>query len=285
MAFSQYFNSGPAASGNGLSGCAMGSEILTSAANPLLKSVRRAIARGRLTEDGYLVAEGFHLLEEAVRSGRPIQAVLAGEPVREAVRSRLGGLNPVRHITVSSAVLAGISSTETSQGVIALVRPPEWTLEQVLGGDTLAIVLDGVQEPGNAGAIVRSAEAFGATGIVFLKGAVNPFNPKCVRASAGSIFRLPCVYGIEEWKLLAAIRECGVDVLAAMPGDGVDIGSADFRRRAALVIGSESRGIGERLRQAAVRVRIPTSGVESLNAAVAAGILLYEARRQRARMP
>lgn len=263
----------------------MGSEILTSAANPLLKSVRRAIARGRLTEDGYLVAEGFHLLEEAVRSGRPIQAVLAGEPVREAVRSRLGGLNPVRHITVSSAVLAGISSTETSQGVIALVRPPEWTLEQVLGGDTLAIVLDGVQEPGNAGAIVRSAEAFGATGIVFLKGAVNPFNPKCVRASAGSIFRLPCVYGIEEWKLLAAIRECGVDVFAAMPGDGVDIGKADFRRRAALVIGSEGRGIGDRLRRAAARVRIPTSGVESLNAAVAAGILLYEARRQRARMP
>ena len=244
----------------------MGSEILTSAANPLLKSVRRAIARGRLTEDGYLVAEGFHLLEEAVRSGRPIQAVLAGESVREAVRSRLGG-NPVRNITVRSAVLAGISSTETSQGVIALVRPPDWTLEQVLGGETLAIVLDGVQEPGNAGAIMRSAD------------------PKCVRASAGSIFRLPCVYGIEEWKLLAAIRECGVDVLAAMPGDGVDIGSADFRRRAALVIGSESRGIGERLRQAAVRVRIPTSGVESLNAAVAAGILLYEARRQRARMP
>lgn len=262
----------------------MRTEILTSADNPLLKSVRRAIAKGRLTEDGYCVAEGFHLLEEALRSGRPIKAVLAGESVRDAVMSHLRGLSQVRSITVPSAVLAGISSTETSQGVIALVQPPDWTLDQVLRGNALAMVLDGLQEPGNAGAIVRSAEAFGATGAVFLKGAVNPFNPKCVRASAGSIFRLPCVYGIEESLLLAAVEQRGITLFAAMPGSGADIADADFKRNVALVIGSEGRGIGDRLRQVSAPVRIPTSGVESLNAAVAAGILLYEARRQRMRI-
>lgn len=262
----------------------MRTEILTSAANPLLKSVRRAIAKGRLTDDGYCVAEGFHLLEEALRSKRPIKAVLAAESVRDAVMSHLGGLSQVRSITVSGAVLASISSTETSQGVIALVQPPEWTLDQVLRGNTLAMVLDGLQEPGNAGAIVRSAEAFGATGSVFLKGAVNPFNPKCVRASAGSIFRLPCVYGIEESLLLAAVEQRGMALFAAMPGGGADIASADFKRNVALIIGSEGRGIGDRLRQVSAPVRIPTSGVESLNAAVAAGILLYEARRQRMRI-
>lgn len=262
----------------------MRTEILTSADNPLLKSVRRAIAKGRLTEDGYCVAEGFHLLEEALRSGRPIKAVLAGESVRDAVMSHLRGLIQVRSITVPSAVLAGISSTETSQGVITLVQPPDWTLDQVLRGNALAMVLDGLQEPGNAGAIVRSAEAFGATGAVFLKGAVNPFNPKCVRASAGSIFRLPCVYGIEESLLLAAVEQRGITLFAAMPGSGADIAGADFKRNVALVIGSEGRGIGDRLRQVSAPVRIPTSGVESLNAAVAAGILLYEARRQRMRI-
>jgi TrmH family RNA methyltransferase len=262
----------------------MRTEILTSAANPLLKSVRRAIRRGRLTDDGYCVAEGFHLLEEALRSNRPIKAVLAGESVRHAVMSHLRGLSQIRCITVPSALLAGISSTETSQGVIALVQPPEWTLDQILRGNTLAMVLDGLQEPGNAGAIVRSAEAFGATGAIFLKGAVNPFNPKCVRASAGSIFRLPCVYGIEDSLLLAAVEQRGIVLLAAMPGAGPDIASADFKRNVALVIGSESRGIADTLRQASAPVRIPTSGVESLNAAVAAGILLYEARRQRIRI-
>jgi TrmH family RNA methyltransferase len=262
----------------------MRTEMLTSAANPLLKSVRRAIRRGGLTDDGYCVAEGFHLLEEALRSNRPIKAVLAGEYVRDAVMSHLRGLREVRSITVSSAVLAGISSTETSQGVIALVQPPEWRLDHVLRGNALAIVLDGLQEPGNAGAIVRSAEAFGATGAVFLKGAVNPFNPKCVRASAGSIFRLPCVYGIEVSLLLAAVERRSIALLAAMPGGGPDIAGADFKRNVALVIGSEGRGIGDRLRQVAAPVRIPTSGVESLNAAVAAGILLYEARRQRMRI-
>src|SRR6202035_4126314 len=88
-----------------------------------------------------------------------------------------------------------LSSTETPQGVIALVRPPAWTLDQILSGCALVVVLDGVQDPGNAGAILRAAEAFGATGAVFLKGTVNPYNPKCLRGSAGSVFRLPLVLG------------------------------------------------------------------------------------------
>jgi len=262
----------------------MRTETLTSAANPLLKSIRRAIARGRLTDDGYCVAEGFHLLEEALRSECRIETVLVGESVRDSVISQVRGLSDRRVVTISRELLSQVASTENSQGVITLVQPPAWTLNHVLRDNTLAVILDGVQEPGNAGAMIRSTEAFGGTGVVLLKGSVNPFNPKSARASAGSIFRLPCVYGIEESLLLAALDQRQVALFAAMPGAGVDIANRDFKHACAFIIGSEGGGISPELQRVSEQVRIPISAVESLNAAVAAGILLYEARRQRMRL-
>jgi TrmH family RNA methyltransferase len=148
-------------------------------------------------------------------------------------------------------------------------------------GLPLVVVLDGVQDPGNAGAIVRTAEAFGATGAIFLKGSVNPWNPKAVRASAGSIFRLPLMAGLEAPLLLAALTQRRTDIYAALPRAEVPIDGVDLRRRCALVIGSEGRGVGPGFSAVAGGVRIPTAAVESLNAAVAAGVLLYEASRQR----
>src|SRR5579875_1704031 len=105
---------------------------------------------------------------------------------------------------------AALASTAATQGVIALVRPPRWTVEQLLRGKSLVVVLDGVQDPGNAGAIVRAAEAFGATGVAFLKGSASAYNPKSLRASAGSIFRLPIVAAADENLLLAALDQRGV---------------------------------------------------------------------------
>jgi TrmH family RNA methyltransferase len=174
-----------------------------------------------------------------------------------------------------------LAATESPQGVIALVRPPVWTLDQLLRGRALVVVLDGVQDPGNAGAIVRAAEAFGATGAVFLKGSVSPYNPKCLRASAGSIFRLPVVSAFDPHLLLAALDQKRVAVFAALPGAEATAAQSDLSGRTALVIGSEGHGVSALLSGRARGVRIPTHGVESLNAAVAAGILLYEAARQR----
>lgn len=145
----------------------------------------------------------------------------------------------------------------------------------------MVVVLDGVQDPGNAGAILRAAEAFGATGLVFLKGTVSPFNPKALRASAGSIFRVPLISGLDQDLARAAFEQKRLDIYAAAPDGDRKVDEVDLRRRFALVIGSEARGVSPRLRGAAFDLRIPTLGVESLNAAVAAGILLYEARRQR----
>ena len=254
-------------------------QALTSDKNPLLKEVRRAAHHGCLTDAGLAVAEGFHLLEEALRSRCEIPVVIVAEPVH----ATLPDLNSTRVITVSEATFAHLGTTEAPQGVISLVRPPAWTLDQLMRGRPLLIVLDGVQDPGNAGAVVRAAEAFGATGVAFIKGSVNPYNPKSLRASAGSIFRLPLVAALEESALLAALEQKQVTLYAAVPHDGRLLSEADLTGPSAILIGSEGRGVSPRLQHEASGIRIPTTGVESLNAAVAAGVMLYEASRQRAR--
>jgi RNA methyltransferase, TrmH family len=256
-------------------------ETVSSEKNPLLKQVRRAVTRGTLTEDGFAVAEGFHLLEEALASDCEIRAVIAAEPVKGAVSTHVRGLKRTRVIALREQIFAELASTEATQGVIALVRPPAWTLEQLLRGKSMVVVLDGVQDPGNAGAIVRAAEAFGASGAAFLKGSVSPYNPKALRASAGSIFRLPVAAGIDERLLIAALEQKRIAIYAAMPRAQKSIAEANFSERCAMVIGGEGRGVNPAIADRAIGVRVPTNGVESLNAAVAAGVMLYEARRQR----
>lgn len=253
-------------------------QTITSAANPLLKDVRRAIARNDLTDDGLCIAEGFHLLDEALCAGREIPAVLAAE----SAQSKLGHVN-TRLVTVPDPLFQSITTTETTQGVIALVRPAAWTLEQIFHGTSLVVVLDALQDPGNAGAIVRAVEAFGATGVLFLKGTASPYNPKTLRASAGSLFRVPFVAALDTQQARTTLLKHKVAIYAAMPYTGTQklAGATDFVRTCALIAGSEGRGVSKELRGIAEEVAIPTTGVESLNTAVATAVLLYEARRQR----
>lgn len=241
-------------------------ETLISDKNPLLKEVRRLAAGGAPSDARLVLAEGPRLLDEALRSGIDIHAVILAESAKE-----IPGLGDVRAVRVLDGLFHKLASTESPQGVLALVRLPEWTAKDVLKGTPLVVVLDGIQDPGNAGAILRTAEAFGATGAVFLKGTVSPSNPKCLRASAGSAFRLPIVSEIPD----------GLALYAADPRAGLDISQARLSVSCAIVIGSEGSGVRPELAARATGVKIPTSTVESLNAAVAAGILLYEARRQR----
>ncbi len=256
-------------------------ETLSSVRNPALKEIRKAILRGSLTDQGFCVAESFHLLEEALRSSCHIDSVFVAESVRSTVESHIRGLKSIRVAILADDLFATIASTETTQGVIALVKPPTWTLDQLFRGHSLVLVLDGVQDPGNAGTILRAAEAFGATGAALLKGCVNPFNPKALRASAGSVFRLPLMSALDELLLLAAIEQRKMEMFAMLPAGSLTLDQCRLDRKCAIVIGSEGHGVNERLRAKAVDVRIPTVGVESLNAAMSAAVTLYEARKQR----
>jgi TrmH family RNA methyltransferase len=244
-------------------------ETLISDKNPLLKEVRRLAAGGAPDDAQLVLAEGPHLLDEALRSGIEIHAVILAESAPEIPGT--GHMGTTRVVRVLDGLFSKLASTESPQGVLALVRLPEWTPEDLLRGMPLVVVLDGIQDPGNAGAILRTAEAFGATGAVFLKGTVSPSNPKCLRASAGSAFRLPIVSEIPD----------GLTLYAADPRAKLSVADAGLAAACAIVIGGEGSGVRPELAARATGVKIPTVNVESLNAAVAAGILLYEARRQR----
>ncbi len=227
---------------------------IASAQNPLLKRIRRALERGELTEDGLCVLEGRHLAEEARRSPVEIERTL--EEGRD----------------VSPEALRRIATTETSPGVLTLVRLRRWLSGDLTRHPALCVVLDGVQDPGNAGTIARSAEAFGATGLLFRPGSVSPYHSKVMRAAAGSLLRLPFVQGGE----LPAVT-----LYAADAHRGEDIRRVDFRQPCAIVVGSEARGISAEVAAVAVPIRIPTRKVESLNAAMAATLILWEAWRVR----
>jgi TrmH family RNA methyltransferase len=235
---------------------------ITSASNPRLKEIRRALRAGSLTRDGLCVIEGWRLIGEALHSGLAIEAVYASEPPPFALAFH----------EVPDRALGAIATTETSPRAIALVRPPEFRPDQVFRSPALAVLLDGIQNPGNAGTILRTAEAFSATGAVLLAGTVSRWNPKLLRAASGSAFRLPVVAGPVE---------VPVRMFAADPHRGAPPWEVDFRQPCAIAVGSEARGLSAELRAKAVPVRIPTAAVESLNAAVAASILLYEAAKQR----
>jgi RNA methyltransferase, TrmH family len=259
--------------------------IVQSKQNSRFKELRRALARpGRMTE-GLVGIEGPNLVEEALRAGVRISSVFAGERMRQWVEAL--HLPPECEVLVMpSGFLASVLTTETPQLAAALVEPPDWTWAHLLGSRgqaaPLIIVLAELQDPGNLGTILRSAEAFGASGVLSLPGTVSAWNPKAVRASAGSVFRLP-VLAVPAIEAFHHLREAGVKILAttsrgARPADLVDLSEP-----VALVIGNEGAGVPSELAaKAHESITIPCPGpVESLNAAVAASVLLYEASGQR----
>jgi TrmH family RNA methyltransferase len=252
--------------------------------NPLVKELRTAFAHGELTPDGFYAIEGMRILEEAIRSGLKFKAVF----FRASAENRAERLLPqlaahVETLLLPDKLFASAVPSETPQGVAALVRCKLFKLEDVLAksqaGPLLAVA--GVQDPGNLGTILRSAEAFGAAGVLLGEGTVSPFNSKVVRASAGSVFRLPLV----QTKLSGALeqmRELGLRLVATSSHKGTPLDQANLTGPLAIFIGNEGAGLPrDLLEQMTETVVIPHSpSVESLNAGVAASIVLYEAARQ-----
>lgn len=185
---------------------------------------------------------------------------------------------------VDSDVMDGLAMTQSPQGVIALVRPPHFELENILSSDNpLLVVLCGVQDPGNVGTILRLSEAFGATGCVTTPGTVGPYNGKMVRATSGSLFRIPSIWNQEFDALGETMRGRGVRLAGAGADGTTPIDQYDWSAPTAILIGNESRGLSPTEREACATIlSIPQGGeVGSLNAATAAAVILYEAARQR----
>jgi RNA methyltransferase, TrmH family len=255
---------------------------LSSPHNALLQEIRQALARGRPTKEGLYAAEGPHLLEELLRSEWRIERLVLTPDSYATWEKRIRHLD-AEIVVTPSRTFDSVSATETAQGVLALARPVSWDWHEILKNSSLAVTLDGVQDPGNAGAIVRSAEAFRANVVIFLGESVRISNAKLVRAAAGSMFRIPICDAVTKQEFIGAAVGARLAVVALSPTGRTRIDQVDFRQRCCLIVGSEAHGVSPELLEISESITIPTDGVESLNAAIACSIALYEASRQRLR--
>jgi len=253
--------------------------------NTLVKELRRAFTQDESGE-GSIAVEGVRLIEEAIRSGLRFQAVFFSDSGRAHAARLLSQISShVEALLLPDDVFLSAVSTEAPQGVAALVklRPAKFEeiLEQMASGPLL-LGIAGIQDPGNLGTIIRSAEAFNARAVLLGEKTVSHFNPKAIRASAGSVFREPLVR-VKLAESIPLLKQHGVRILATSSHKGQPLHECNFAGAAMIVIGNEGTGVPQELLALAdERITIEHSArVESLNAGIAASILLYEAARQR----
>jgi len=260
--------------------------------NPLVKQLRQAFAHAELTDAGDCAIEGMRILEEAIRSGLRFSAVFFRESAQAAAERLLPQIgSQVETLLLPDKLFDSLVPSESPQGVAALVRLKEFFLDDVLERLSVGpiIALAGLQDPGNLGTILRSSEAFGSAGAILGEGTVSPFNSKVVRASAGSVFRLPIIHGHGKSKpgkleeVCDKLRAQAVRLIATSSHKGTPLDQADLKSPAAIFFGNEGSGLPRDLMaKMDESIAIPhTPQVESLNAGVAASIVLYEAARQR----
>jgi TrmH family RNA methyltransferase len=255
---------------------------ITSTKNPLIQRFRAAAAGD---EEHVVFAEGARLVQEGLDAGAPVIAAMVSPRLREKALLELLQKRAEELFEVTDEVLARASALDTHQGVAVLFAQRKWEEEDLLRGERAPLVLcaGGVRDPGNLGALLRSSEAAGATGVLSLKGGADPFRDKAVRGSMGSVFRLPILHGFDAQAVIAFAQRHGLQIVTAEGQGDVEYTAVDYKRPTLLVLGAEASGVSPVLAQSAdVRARIPLKApVESLNVAVAAGVLLYEAKRQR----
>jgi len=259
--------------------------------NPLVKQLRQAFSRAELTPAGDCAVEGLRILEEAIRSGLRFSAVFFRESTQDRAQRLLPQIGAqVETLLLPDKLFDSLVPSESPQGVAALVRLKEFSLDDLTERLHVGpiIALAGLQDPGNLGTILRSSEAFGSAGLVLGEGTVSPFNSKVVRASAGSIFRIPIIHN--HGKATAKLEEVSnklrthrVRLLATSSHKGTPLDQADLKSPSAIFFGNEGSGLPRDLiSKMDESIAIPHSPqVESLNAGVAASIVLYEAARQR----
>ena len=252
-------------------------EHITSRQNPLMVRIKKlGQSRAQRREEWVFVCEGPKLIEEALKWGASVETILAAEG--KPLPQNLPGES--RQVEVPDSLLRAVSSVETPQGLLAVCRNPGLTPPDKLTGGRY-LVLDGVQDPGNVGTILRTADAFEADGLILLEGCADLYNPKTVRASMGAVFRRSA-WGGTLAELLPLLKAAQLPLLgAALRDDTTDVREVDLTR-AAMLIGSEGRGLSEAALAACDgTIRIPMGArCESLNAAVAAATLLWEGYRQ-----
>lgn len=254
---------------------------ITSRQNARVVAARRLVERKQRRQQGRFLVEGVKLLELALQAGaRPREAFVCHEQLVPAAAPLLARLQVARAelLPVSSGVMQALAEREAAEGLVATFDLWETSLDDLrLPGNDLVLVLDRLQDPGNLGTLIRTADAVGASGMVLIEPCVDPFDPKVVRGSMGSLFHLPLVRSGDVDGLCVALRARGLRIVAADAHQGVDWGQGLWQGSVALALGNEARGLSP---DVALHIdawaRLPIAGqAESLNVAVAGGVLMY----------
>ena len=257
---------------------------LTGLQNPVVKAAAELKQKKYRTQNGLYLAEGLRTAEEAV-AYKAVETLFY-VPTDDDRTMRLledAAMQNIKLVCVNENVMKKIADTETPQGIIAVCKMRQPKLENLLASGKMLLVLDRVGNPGNIGTMLRTADAAGIGGLVLLKGCADIYAPKTVRSSMGSLFHIPVLSGVSEQEFVSAAKKAGYDLLVTCLDGADNLYKADLSGRIAFVMGNEAGGVSETLLEKAdKRVYIPMAGrAESLNVAMAAGIVMFEALRRK----
>ena len=257
---------------------------LTGLQNPVVKAAAELKQKKYRTQNGLYLAEGLRTAEEAV-AYKAVETLfyVATDDDRTMRLLEDAAMQNIKLVCVNENVMKKIADTETPQGIIAVCKMRQPKLETLLAGGKMLLVLDRVGDPGNIGTMLRTADAAGIGGLVLLKGCADIYAPKTVRSSMGSLFHIPVLSGVNEQEFVSAAKKAGYDLLVTCLDGADNLYKADLSGRIAFVMGNEAGGVSETLLEKAdKRVYIPMAGrAESLNVAMAAGIVMFEALRRK----
>jgi TrmH family RNA methyltransferase len=253
---------------------------ITSRENSIYKLIK-ALSQKKVRENsGLFLIEGTRLLEEANNKGVKIKYLIINETAENVPKINQG----CQVLRLSNNLFKKISDTVSPQGIIAVAEQIEISLTDItLGTNSIVVVLNGLQDPGNLGTIIRTSAAAGATAVLLTEGTVDLYNPKVIRSTMGSLFQVPIINGLDDDEAVKWLNDNSINIMIADLEGEEYYYSANLKEPFALVVGNENRGPNDIWRKAAYKkIKIPILGTtESLNASVAAGIILYDAVRQR----
>ncbi len=257
--------------------------MITSVSNPQVKNLQQLAQKAKVrNEQGVFLAEGIKMFQEAPKD--KIQNVYISKSLYEEKGQAF--LDGTEAQVLDDRVFASVSGTKTPQGILCVVKMFQYRIEDILKKDEpLLLILENLQDPGNLGTILRTAEGAGVDAVLLSRGCVDIYNPKTIRSTMGSVYRLPFAYTDDLTGMLSLLKERGIHIYAAHLKGRRYYDEEDYRHSCAFLIGNEGNGLSEHISACAdTLIRIPMAGqVESLNAAVSASILAYEAFRQRRR--
>ncbi len=258
---------------------------ITSTQNPIIKEIKSLQKKKYRYENQIFFIEGERFVEDAIKSNVKIKKIIISEFYLNKNESMIKEVNQEKYevFIVEDKLFNSISDTENPQGILAIIGMESFKFEDIITDNNFLIVLDNIQDPGNMGTIIRTADAAGSNGILLSKGCVDIYNPKVLRATMGSVFHIPIFNCEDLYKSLIDLKAKDIKILTSYLKGSTDYFKIDMKTNIAIIIGNEANGVSEEIVSVADElVKIPMFGqAESLNASVASALLMYEVVRQR----